>query len=169
MWVEVHGGGRLQGTGTAAGDAVTVAADPWFGYYDVAVDFGGFRYEERQVATVVETDGMDLLVNGEPFIVKGVNIFPMQIERVLLSMPQVGAGYVIVIDREGYSERLTVKVELTADAFLGDIKQLQSLRDRISETLRREILVRPRVELVEPGTLPRTEGKAVRVIDQRDE
>jgi len=102
------------------------------------------------------------------FIVKGVNIFPMQIERVLLSMPQVGTTYVIVIDREGYSERLTVKVELTADAFLGDLEQLQSLRDRISDMLRREILVRPRVELVEPGTLPRTEGKAVRVIDERD-
>ena len=101
------------------------------------------------------------------FIVKGVNIFPLQIERVLMSLPQVGRNYLIVIDRDRYAERLTVQVELTADAFLGDLEQLQSLRDRIANALRQEILLRPRVELVEPGTIPRQEGKAVRVIDER--
>lgn len=102
-------------------------------------------------------------------IVKGVNIFPLQIERVLMSMPQVGTNYLIVIDREGYTDRLTVRVELTADAFLGDLEQLQSLRAGIADALRQEILVRPRVELVEPGTIPRQESKAVRVIDKRKE
>ena len=101
------------------------------------------------------------------FIVKGVNVFPLQIERVLMSMPQVGTNYLIVIDRHGYADRLTVRVELTAEAFLGDLEQLQSLRESIADTLRREILVRPRVELVEPGTIPRQEGKAVRVMDER--
>jgi len=101
------------------------------------------------------------------FIVKGVNVFPLQIERVLMSMPQVGTNYLIVIDRHGYADRLTVRVELTAEAFLGDLEQLQSLRESIADALRREILVRPRVELVEPGTIPRQEGKAVRVMDER--
>ncbi len=101
------------------------------------------------------------------FIVKGVNVFPLQIERVLMSMPQVGTNYLIVIDRQGYTDRLTVRVELTAEAFLGDLEQLQSLRESIADALRREILVRPRVELVEPGTIPRQEGKAVRVMDER--
>jgi phenylacetate-CoA ligase len=102
------------------------------------------------------------------FIVRGVNIFPIQIERVLMSLPQVGMNYLAVIDREGYAERLTVQVELTAEAFLGDLEQLQSLRERIANALRQEILVRPRVELVEPGSIPRQEGKAVRVIDKRE-
>ena len=101
------------------------------------------------------------------FIVRGVNIFPLQIERVLMSMPQVGRNYVIVLDREGYADRLTVRVELNADAFFGELEQLQSLRERIADRLRREIMVRPRIELVEPGTIPRQEGKAVRVIDER--
>jgi phenylacetate-CoA ligase len=102
------------------------------------------------------------------FIVRGVNIFPIQVERVLMSLPQVGRNYVAVIDREGYADRLTVQVELTAEAFLGDLEQLQSLRERIANALRQEILVRPRVELVEPGSIPRQEGKAVRVIDKRE-
>ncbi len=101
------------------------------------------------------------------FIVRGVNIFPLQIERVLMSMPQVGRNYVIVLDREGYADRLTVRVELNADVFFGELEQLQSLRERMADRLRREIMVRPRIELVEPGTIPRQEGKAVRVIDER--
>ncbi len=103
------------------------------------------------------------------FIVRGVNIFPIQIERVLMSLPQVGRSYLVVIDREQYADRMTVQVELTPEAFAGDLEQLQSLRDRIAGALRRETLVRPRVELVEAGHIPRQEGKAVRVVDKRDD
>ncbi|MBN1458150.1 MAG: phenylacetate--CoA ligase [Armatimonadetes bacterium] len=102
------------------------------------------------------------------FIVKGVNIFPLQIERVLMSRPEVGHNYLIVIDRDGYVDRLTVRVELTADAFRGDLAQLREVQDSLTDALRQEILVRPRVELVEPGALPRQEGKAIRVVDERD-
>ena len=101
------------------------------------------------------------------FIVRGVNIFPLQIERVLMSMPEVGRNYLIVIDRDGYVDRLTVRVELTPDAFKGQLAQLRSLQDKIAHALREELLVTPRVELVEPGTLPRQEGKAIRVVDER--
>ncbi len=106
--------------------------------------------------------------SDDMFIVRGVNIFPLQIERVLMSMPEVGRCYLIVIDREGYTDRLTVRVELTPGAFHGELAQLRGLQDRIAHALREEILVSPRVELVEPGTLPRQEGKAVRVVDERE-
>jgi len=105
--------------------------------------------------------------SDDMFIVRGVNIFPLQIERVLMSMPEVGRNYLIVVDRDGYVDRLTVRVELTADAFQGDLVQLRALQDKIAHALREEIMVTPRVELVEPGTLPRQEGKAIRVIDER--
>jgi phenylacetate-CoA ligase len=85
-----------------------------------------------------------------------------------MSMPEVGHNYLIVLDREGYADRLTVRVELTPEAFQGDLAHLKSLQDRIADALREEILVRPRVELVEPGSLPRQEGKAVRVVDERE-
>jgi len=106
--------------------------------------------------------------SDDMFILRGVNIFPLQIERVLMSMPEVGHNYLIVLDREGYADRLTVRVELTPEAFQGDLAHLKSLQDRIADALREEILVRPRVELVEPGSLPRQEGKAVRVVDERE-
>jgi phenylacetate-CoA ligase len=101
------------------------------------------------------------------FIIKGVNVFPMQVERVLMGMPEVGGNYVIVLDREGYADRMTVRVELRAEAFRGGLAQLQQLQARIARALAEEILVTPGVELVEPGSLPREEGKAVRVVDER--
>ncbi|HUU55168.1 MAG TPA: phenylacetate--CoA ligase, partial [Armatimonadota bacterium] len=101
-------------------------------------------------------------------IVRGVNIFPLQIERVLMSMPEVGHSYLIVIGRDGLVDRLTVRVELTPETFKGDLAHLRDIQDRLTDALREEILVRPRVELVEPGAIPRQEGKAVRVVDERD-
>ncbi|RKY05485.1 phenylacetate--CoA ligase [Candidatus Poribacteria bacterium] len=100
-------------------------------------------------------------------IVKGVNIFPMQIEKVLMSIPEVGTDYQIVLERENYMDKLIVRVEINAKFFEGDVKGLERLRRRIIEELRSEIVVTPEVELLEPGSLPKAEGKAVRVIDRR--
>ena len=101
------------------------------------------------------------------FIIKGVNIFPMQIERALMAMPEVGTNYLILLDREGYTDRLTVRVEVTPEIFRGEVDELLKLQERITHALRTELLVTPRIELVEPGTIPRREGKAVRVVDER--
>jgi len=62
---------------------------------------------------------------------------------------------------------MIIKVEVQAEMFHGDLKELQVLRKTITENLRSELLITPEVELVEPGTLPRSEGKAVRVVDNR--
>lgn len=102
-------------------------------------------------------------------ILKGVNIFPIQIERKLLEIPGVGTDFLIILDRQGYNDRMTVKVEVRREMFGGDLKPLESLRQRIIEELRSDILITPRVELVEPGSLPKSEGKAQRVIDNRKE
>ena len=75
--VEVYAGERLVGDGRAANGSVTLDVEPWFGYYDVAADFGNYRSYKRLIATVVETDETDLIVNGEPFIVKGTNVHGM--------------------------------------------------------------------------------------------
>ncbi|HOV74542.1 MAG TPA: hypothetical protein P5318_16820 [Candidatus Hydrogenedentes bacterium] len=69
--------GRLAGSAKSDGPTVTIAARPWFGYYDIEADLGTFRYAKRIVATVVETRGTDLLVNGEPFLIKGTNVHGM--------------------------------------------------------------------------------------------
>lgn len=98
------------------------------------------------------------------FIIKGVNIFPQQIEAVLMSIKGVAQNYQIIL--EGYDE-MTVRVEIDREFFDGRLERLLALKNEITEKLRQAIMVRPKVELVEPGTLPVSEGKAKRVIDKR--
>jgi phenylacetate-CoA ligase len=102
-------------------------------------------------------------------ILKGVNIFPIQIEKKLMEIPGVGTNFVIILDREEYNDSLTVKVEVQKGFFGGNLQQLEALRRRIVEDLRSDILITPRVDLVEPDSLPKSEGKAKRVIDNRKE
>ena len=101
-------------------------------------------------------------------IIKGVNIFPMQIERVLMAMPEVGQDYQIVLERDGYIDNIRVRVEIRDEFFVEDMRQLGALQKRIAARLRDEILVTPKVELVERNSLPKTEGKASRVVDKRE-
>ncbi len=100
-------------------------------------------------------------------IIKGVNIFPIQIEKRLMEIPGVGNNFIIILDRADYDEQMTVKVEVKKEFFGGNLQQLETLRRRIVEELKSDILITPRVDLVEPDSLPRGEGKAVRVIDNR--
>jgi phenylacetate-CoA ligase len=100
-------------------------------------------------------------------ILKGVNIFPIQIEKKLMEIPGVGTNFVIILDRVDYNESMTVKVEVKKEFFGGDLRQLEVLRRRIVEELKSDILITPRVDLVEPDSLPKSEGKAKRVIDNR--
>jgi len=97
-------------------------------------------------------------------IVRGVNIFPQQIERVLMGIKAVAQNYQIVL--ESY-DQMTVRVEISKELFDGKVEHLVNLQSEITEKLRSEILVKPKVDLLEPGTLPVSEGKATRVIDKR--
>jgi phenylacetate-CoA ligase len=100
-------------------------------------------------------------------ILKGVNIFPIQIETILMNIPGVGTNFQIILDRENYNDSMTVKVEIQREFFGGDLQQLEGLRRRIVEALKSDILITPKVDLMEPDSLPKSEGKAVRVIDRR--
>jgi phenylacetate-CoA ligase len=102
--------------------------------------------------------------SDDMLIVRGVNVFPQQIERVLMSIPQIGRNYLILL--EGLDD-MTVKVELSPSAFDGQVERLEELQNQVAEKLRAELWVRPKVDLVASGSLPVTEGKAKRVIDKR--
>ena len=102
------------------------------------------------------------------FIVKGVNVFPMQIEAVLMGIAEVGTNYRILLDSEGDIDVMTVEVEVGGEFFRGDVKGLNDLRKRLTDALRGELLFTPRVALVEPGVIPESAGKAVRVTDRRN-
>jgi phenylacetate-CoA ligase len=102
--------------------------------------------------------------SDDMLIVRGVNIYPQQIERVLMAQSGVGRNYLIAL--EGLDE-MTVKVELAEAGFEGQVEQLMKLQNHLAEKLRAEILVKPQVQLLPPGSLPVSEGKAKRVIDNR--
>jgi len=102
-------------------------------------------------------------------ILKGVNIFPIQIEKKLMEIPGVGNNFLIILEREGFNDLMTVKVEVSQSFFAGDLRQLEALRRKIVEELKGDILITPKVNLVEPDSLPKSEGKAKRVIDNRKE
>ncbi len=101
-------------------------------------------------------------------IVGGVNVFPSQIETVLMNVPEVGNNYQIVLDRHNNLDRIHVRVELYSKMFEGDIKALDALKKKIVERLKALITVNPKIEFLEPGSLPPSTGKAVRVIDKRE-
>ncbi|MFP4629090.1 MAG: phenylacetate--CoA ligase family protein [Desulfohalobiaceae bacterium] len=100
-------------------------------------------------------------------ILKGVNIYPMQVERVLMSVPEVGQNYQIVLERFDYMDQMRIKVEIKDECFVEDMRILKGLEQKISRLLREEILVTPKVELVEHRSLPTSQGKAQRVLDLR--
>lgn len=102
--------------------------------------------------------------SDDMLIVRGVNIYPQQIERVLMAQPGVGRNYQIAL--EGLDE-MTVKVELAEAGFAAEVEQLMKLQNQLAEKLRAEILVKPRVQLLPPRSLPVSDGKAKRVIDNR--
>jgi phenylacetate-CoA ligase len=102
--------------------------------------------------------------SDDMLIVRGVNIYPQQIERVLMAQKGVGRNYLITL--QGYDE-LTVKVELAEAGFDGQVEHLMKFQSQLAEKLRAEILIKPRVEFLPPGSLPVSEGKAKRVIDER--
>jgi phenylacetate-CoA ligase len=101
-------------------------------------------------------------------IINGVNVFPSQIEEVIMKIPEVGTNYQIHLSKRAAIDKLTVKVEIYSKMFKGDVSQLEGLKKHIAEELKASIFINPVIQLHEPGVLPTFEGKAKRVVDDRD-
>lgn len=100
-------------------------------------------------------------------IIRGVNVFPSQIETVLLQMGNIAPHYQLVVDRENNTDTLEILVELEESLFSDEVRQLEQVREKIESNVHSALGLSARVKLVESGTIPRSEGKAVRVIDKR--
>jgi phenylacetate-CoA ligase len=96
-----------------------------------------------------------------------VNVFPSQIEEVLLRLVGVEPHYQLIVEREERLDCLEVQVEMNEQLFSDEIKQLERAERRIAEALFAALGIQTRVKLVEPKAIPRSEGKAKRVIDKR--
>lgn len=100
-------------------------------------------------------------------IIRGVNVFPSQIEHALMQVEGVAPHYHIVVDRVGMLDTIEVQVELSPDMMSDTIKDMETLERRIANSLSAHALISAQVKLCQPGTLPRSEGKANRVTDKR--
>lgn len=110
--------------------------------------------------------------NDDMLIIRGVNVFPSEIERVLLQQEELAPHYQIVLSRETALDRITVRTELTPHLYADfsnnlDNPAIQHITNRVRKELEGTLGINPDVEVCAPTTIPRSEGKAVRVLDQR--
>jgi phenylacetate-CoA ligase len=105
--------------------------------------------------------------SDDMLIIRGVNVFPSQIESVLMNIEGVEPHYLLIVDRQGTLDTLDVQVEVNEKVFFDEVKNLQSLGRRIEKDIKDLLGVNAGVKLVEPKTIQRSEGKAQRVIDKR--
>jgi phenylacetate-CoA ligase len=105
--------------------------------------------------------------SDDMLIIRGVNVFPSQVEEALLRVEGVAPHYLIEVSRPGTLDDVIVKVEVRPESFSDEMRQMIALRDRIDHEIHAITGVRMAVELVAPGTVERSAGKARRVLDHR--
>ena len=113
----------------------------------------------RMVKPAGRTDDM--------LIIRGVNVFPSQIESVLVDMDGIAPFFQMIVEREGNLDKLTVLVELNEDAFTDEVRKLEAISKRVTDAIHSVLGISAKVKLVEPKSIDRFEGKAKRVIDKR--
>ena len=105
--------------------------------------------------------------SDDMLIIRGVNVFPSQVEAALLTVDGITPNYQIVVDRVDYQDTLEILVEVEERFFSDEIKELEGLTRKIAHTIQQAIGLSARIKLVEPKSIERSMGKAVRVIDKR--
>lgn len=105
--------------------------------------------------------------SDDMLIIRGVNVFPTQIETILMEMGEVAPVYMLIVDRVNNMDTLEVQIEVSEQLFSDSVKHIEELVHRIEERIRTRLGVGAKVTLVEPGSIPRSEGKAKRITDKR--
>lgn len=136
------------------------------------------RYRTKDICTLDDSPckcgrthvrmGKILGRKDDMLIIRGVNVFPSQIETVLLNLGGVTPHYQIVIDRVNNTDTFEILVELEPSMFSDEVSKIEIMKDKIEHDLYSVLGLNARVRLVEPNSIPRSEGKAVRVIDKRN-
>lgn len=101
-------------------------------------------------------------------IIRGVNVFPSQIESVLMNIKEiVGSHYQIIVDRAGNLDTMEIQVELAPEVFSDEVRKIEDIRKRIEHDMMGNLGVGAKITLVSPDSLPLSTGKTVRIIDKR--
>ena len=105
--------------------------------------------------------------SDDMLIIHGVNVFPSQIEACLMKVPEVAPHYMIELSSTDTMDRFEIKVEVTADSMSDSMSKMEAVRKRVAASIKEIVGLSPKIMLVAPGSLPRSEGKIKRVIDNR--
>ena len=105
--------------------------------------------------------------SDDMLIIRGINVFPSQVESVILEMPEFEPRYMLVVDRVGNLDTLQVQVEVRKDYFSDEIGAMLQLKKRLSDKLKSILSISADVKLMEPNSIQRSEGKSVRILDKR--
>jgi phenylacetate-CoA ligase len=130
-------------------------------------DLTRLRYEKCRCGRTMVRMEKCLGRSDDMLIIRGVNLFPSQVESVLLEMSEIKPHYLLVVDRVNNLDTLELQVEVDEAFFQDKISQLQTLRQKIQTSLESALGLGIKVNLVEPKTLERSEGKSKRVLDKR--
>ncbi|MDP4109720.1 MAG: phenylacetate--CoA ligase, partial [Bacillota bacterium] len=136
------------------------------------------RYRTRDVASISHETcscGRTLVKMRKPagrtddmLIIRGINVFPSQVESVLLEIEEAAPHYMLIVDRVGNLDTLEIVVEMNENNFTDEIKGLAALENKIKKAVDSTLNISAKIRLVEPKTIERSEGKAKRVIDRRN-
>ncbi|NCU32289.1 MAG: phenylacetate--CoA ligase, partial [Candidatus Moranbacteria bacterium] len=130
-------------------------------------DVSSLNYDKcscgRTMARMAKPSGR----TDDMLIIRGVNVFPSQIESVLLEMGETSPHYMIIVDRVGTLDTIEIQVELTADMLSDEVKKIEDIENRIRKSIESILGLAAKITLVESKTIQRSEGKAKRVIDKR--
>lgn len=107
--------------------------------------------------------------SDDMLIIRGVNVFPSQIESVLIGMENVSPHYQLIVRREGYADTLEIQVELSDTSLLESFGKIQELQNRIKHNMHTVLGIQCKVSIVEPNTIERFVGKAKRIVDLRNQ
>ena len=130
-------------------------------------DLTRLNYEKRRCGRTLVRMEKCLGRSDDMLIIRGVNLFPSQVESVLLEINEIKPHYLLIVDRQNNLDSLELKVEVEEEFFQDKISELETLRQRIQHSLESSLGIGLKVTLVEPKTIERSEGKANRVIDLR--
>lgn len=136
------------------------------------------RYRTRDVTRIIPGEcgcgrthrKIDRIVGrtDDMLIIRGVNVFPSQIEQVIVGFPEIAAQYQIVLTSKGPLDRVELKIETVPDFPFDEIRKLENLKRRLAGELKSNLQIAVDIKLVEPKTIERSEGKAKRIIDLRE-
>ena len=105
--------------------------------------------------------------SDDMLIIRGVNVFPSQVESVLLQLGNTSPHYQLIVDRVNNVDTLEIQVEISAEMFSDKVKNIEEQELLIKSSVESILGISAKIKIVEPRTIPRSEGKAVRVIDKR--